>query len=348
MLGGAPVEPRRSRRARRSTFGAADIHRVAHAGDEPGGHDPRLLAAAVADGRLRGRARPASCAATRSPTPRSCARAPRPERDPPTGHLSDRGEIRARFSRQDGRYGPPNGLFTDRSSAFSGGAPVRRGVDRHGGRMSIVWGIRWDRRTHAALLALVAGLVAAFALHTNGPRPQARRPTPPSSSGATPRPRGDRPRGGTIDKDLKPLGMYVARVPADSLAGLARLRRASPERRANSAVEMLEDSAPAAPVSETLPDVRTTVADSRRRRRRRRRAHGLGRGPGRGLRRPVMRPGLLVRRRRLAAARPRLRSARHAHRRHHRRQRPELGLAGRGPGLAHDQPEGGRPTVRRA
>ena len=69
-------------------FGAADIHRVLHAGGEPGGHAPRLLAAAVADGRLRGLPT-ASCGATRSPTPRSCARsAPSDALEQRTGPLA--------------------------------------------------------------------------------------------------------------------------------------------------------------------------------------------------------------------------------------------------------------------
>ena len=36
------------------TFSASDIHRVLHAGDGAGRHHPRVLPAAVADGRLRG------------------------------------------------------------------------------------------------------------------------------------------------------------------------------------------------------------------------------------------------------------------------------------------------------
>ena len=72
-LGGPPV--RRALRAGEALdFGAADIHRVAHGGGGPGDHAQRLLAAAVADGRLRVPADAASCSATRSPTPRSCAR----------------------------------------------------------------------------------------------------------------------------------------------------------------------------------------------------------------------------------------------------------------------------------
>ena len=44
-------------------FSAADIHRVRHTGATPGGDDPRLLAAAVAHGRLRGPARRRAAAA---------------------------------------------------------------------------------------------------------------------------------------------------------------------------------------------------------------------------------------------------------------------------------------------
>ena len=80
---GAARARRRARRARglrpasRSHFGPSDIHRVAPRRRAPGGHGPRLLAAAVADGRLRGARRPASCSAGRSPTRRSCARSAR-------------------------------------------------------------------------------------------------------------------------------------------------------------------------------------------------------------------------------------------------------------------------------
>ena len=76
VLGGAPVEPH--------ALGGrvADLRRLRHPprrarGQRARGHAARLLAAAVADGRLRGLARTARCAATRCPTPRSCARSTR-------------------------------------------------------------------------------------------------------------------------------------------------------------------------------------------------------------------------------------------------------------------------------
>ena len=53
VLGGAPAA-RTANAGEAFTFGPADIHRVSHAGARAGGDDPRLLAAAVADGRLRG------------------------------------------------------------------------------------------------------------------------------------------------------------------------------------------------------------------------------------------------------------------------------------------------------
>ncbi len=71
VLGGAraPAPPPRG--------GDVRLRRLARAPHAPGqrragGLHPRLLAAAVADGRLLGRARTARCAGSRSPTPRSC------------------------------------------------------------------------------------------------------------------------------------------------------------------------------------------------------------------------------------------------------------------------------------
>ena len=55
VLGGAPAA-RTVAAGESFTFGAADIHRVSHAGRGAGGDAARLLAAAVADGRLRGHA----------------------------------------------------------------------------------------------------------------------------------------------------------------------------------------------------------------------------------------------------------------------------------------------------
>ena len=52
VLGGAPAA-RTTAAGDAFTFAPADIHRVSHAGGA-GCYDPRLLAAAVADGRLRG------------------------------------------------------------------------------------------------------------------------------------------------------------------------------------------------------------------------------------------------------------------------------------------------------
>ena len=50
------------------SFGAADIHRVLHAGERAGGDDPRLLAAADADGQLHGRVDRATAPARGPPT----------------------------------------------------------------------------------------------------------------------------------------------------------------------------------------------------------------------------------------------------------------------------------------
>jgi serine protease AprX len=127
--------------------------------------------------------------------------------------------------------------------------------------MSIVWGIRWDRRTHATVLALVAGLVAAFSLHAGSAPAGAPADTTVIVRGNATAEQAIVRSGGTIDKNLKPLGMYVARVPADSLGALRKAPGVTNVVK-DSAVKMLEDSAPAAPVSTSLSDVRTAVNDN--------------------------------------------------------------------------------------
>ena len=86
LLVGGPPASRVVAAGSSFSFAASDIHRVLHHGDAPGRDPPRLLAAAVADGRLRGRARRRPARGTRSPTPRSCARSPtRRRRGPAAG-----------------------------------------------------------------------------------------------------------------------------------------------------------------------------------------------------------------------------------------------------------------------
>ena len=73
--------------------------------------------------------------------------------------------------------------------------------------MSIVWGIRWDRRTHATVLALVAGLVAAFSLHAGSAPAGAPADTTVIVRGNATAEQAIVRAGGTIDKNLNPLGM---------------------------------------------------------------------------------------------------------------------------------------------
>ena len=91
--------------------------------------------------------------------------------------------------------------------------------------MSIVWGIRWDRRTHATVLALVAGLVAAFSLHAGSAPAGAPADTTVIVRGNATAEQAIVRAGGTIDKNLKPLGMYVARVPARQRRPPCAMRR---------------------------------------------------------------------------------------------------------------------------
>ncbi|MGZ4275934.1 MAG: S8 family serine peptidase [Solirubrobacteraceae bacterium] len=126
--------------------------------------------------------------------------------------------------------------------------------------MSIVWGIRWDRRTHAALLAMVAGLVAAFALHS-GPAPTgATADTTVIVRGGSAAERAITRAGGTVDNNLKSLGMIVASVPRDSIASLRKapgVASVTPD----AAVKLLDNSVPSAATT-TMSDVRAAVADN--------------------------------------------------------------------------------------
>ncbi len=88
---GAPRDRRVAARDPPSRGGGVRLRRVSRAPHAPrrrlaGRLDPRLLAAAVAHGRLRRRRPTARCGAGRSPTPRSCGRSRRRPRERPRGH----------------------------------------------------------------------------------------------------------------------------------------------------------------------------------------------------------------------------------------------------------------------
>ena len=125
--------------------------------------------------------------------------------------------------------------------------------------MSIVWGIRWDRRTHAALLALIAGLAAALALQGHAAAPRAAADTTVIVGGGSAAERAVVRAGGTVDKRLTSLHMLVARVPRDSVAQLGQ----APGVRsvvADAAVKLLGDDTAAGGVSTTLDDVRAAIS----------------------------------------------------------------------------------------
>ncbi|MGZ6641302.1 MAG: S8 family serine peptidase [Solirubrobacteraceae bacterium] len=133
------------------------------------------------------------------------------------------------------------------------------------------WAIRWDRGTHAALVAIVACVVAAFTLHRGAAPGGATANRPVIVRGGAAAERAITRAGGTVDRNLKTLGLIIARVPRDSIASLRRapgVGGVAPD----AAVKLLGRSpkagsasdpvAAAAPETTQLSDIRAAIDDT--------------------------------------------------------------------------------------
>jgi serine protease AprX len=125
--------------------------------------------------------------------------------------------------------------------------------------MSIVWGIRWDRRTYASLCALITGLVATLALHGPAAPAQAASDTTVIVGGGQAAERAIVRSGGTVDQRLPSLHMLVARVPRDSVAQLGHAPGVASVV-ADAAVKLLGDDTAAGGASTTMDDVRAAIS----------------------------------------------------------------------------------------
>ncbi len=126
--------------------------------------------------------------------------------------------------------------------------------------MSIYWGIRWDRRVHAALLALVAGVVSALALHTGAAPARTAGDATVIVRGGDAAARAITRAGGTIDTTVASLDLLVARVPRGAVAGLRQAPGVSSVV-TDTPVKLLGDDTGTATVSTTLGAVREAISD---------------------------------------------------------------------------------------